>query len=1202
MRTTVRDTLACSHSLLAALGLGLFGVSATTAAAAEEKPLIACWSFDHDASIRDEQGSSKAEVRGGGAADRTAGIFGKALALHDRHALSTAGTVFPENLSRISIAAWVQPFELGSFREILRQECADRVLFSFQENGSILSLGLNIGGYVECDAQIREEDVLDGAWHHCAGTFDGTTLRVYLDGREIGALLRPGRATITRQTPVFIGSTSGEGEFFQGGIDDLRVYAEALTPGEVEALHGAGARQAALLAEQARTAMQQNAKSFAAALANLRLKAAGDSGQAEALTVANLLSAFPRECNRFREWTGMNVQSYIGSRDRDLNQKLAARVIDLLAEYLPLTEAQWKGVPPGDVKKWDSVKDLNAKYRKLAGTADSNPFSSEWIDLIMDAGPGICFRPFRHEAVAPYVKPETPETRSLSATEAKTLMEDEWLFQADGKVDAERIGAEVKWAGELAARIGKESQGRVDYAAELRELKAVAALLPAAPNQDKDLYFKVRGIKRRILFKNPAVNFDKVVFVDMPYPQGSEWRHETRHRLGYMAIPGARLLVLDGLSPAGQLRQLMPQPPLHGSFWRPDVSWDGRKILFCFKPHNEKAFHLYEINADGSGCVQLTDGIFDDLDPIYLPDGTHILFSTTRGHSYVRCMPPTSAFVLARCDRDGRNIYLVSANNEPDYLPSVMNDGRVIYTRWEYTDKPLWRAQKLWTINPDGTSVSMYWGNQSVWPDVMKDVRSIPGSRRVMFTGCGHHDWFAGSIGIVDVDKGFNFPKGLTKVTADMSWPEVGNGPSDPVESPDYHRSGKYSGYQSPYPLSERDFLVSAKKDNKYCLYLMDVDGNRELIHEGVHNILHAMPLKPRLKPPLVPDRTTWPTRENRLKPQSGIIFSGNVYQGTPPELKGKAKYLRVIHIDPKTYTYWYKRPYLSTGPVVSAVQSEGVKRVLGTVPIEDDGSVSFHAPPGTALHFQLLDDRQRALQTMRSFVGVMPGESRGCVGCHESHSRAPASQETVTALRNAPREITPLPWGDDTVSFPRYVRPVLNQYCAKCHEGNGEGRKVFDLTERPSQPIFPEPYQTMIGRPTWGQPYTKPEKKIPGWGIAGTILVEGFATTDPKAYVTPAPMIMLSFTSPLIEMASSGKHHGVKVDGTSLLRLILWVDTMCPYMGDEELRQEADPVFQGVEWLSVKPRIKTAPRIVRPGPVDDWKAAGEMEAGYFRF
>ena len=145
--------------------------------------------------------------------------------------------------------------------------------------------------------------------------------------------------------------------------------------------------------------------------------------------------------------------------------------------------------------------------------------------------------------------------------------------------------------------------------------------------------------------------------------------------------------------------------------------------MFCFKPHNEKSFHLYEINVDGTGLVQLTDGPYDDLDPIYLQDDQHVMFSTTRGHTYVRCMPPTNAFVLARCDRDGKNVYLISANNEPDYLPSLMNVGRVIYTRWEYTDKPLWRAQKLWTINPDGTGFRLFGSNTKEDPNAFWKAR-----------------------------------------------------------------------------------------------------------------------------------------------------------------------------------------------------------------------------------------------------------------------------------------------------------------------------------------------------------------------------------------------------------------------------------------------------------------------------------------------
>jgi len=271
----------------------------------------------------------------------------------------------------------------------------------------------------------------------------------------------------------------------------------------------------------------------------------------------------------------------------------------------------------------------------------------------------------------------------------------------------------------------------------------------------------------------------------------------------------------------------------------------------------------------------------------------------------------------------------------------------------------------------------------------------------------------------------------------------------------------------------------------------------------------------------------------------------------------------------------------------VSAVQSEGVKRVLGTVPIEPDGSVAFRAPAGIPLHFQLLDEQDRALQTMRSFVGLMPGERRGCLGCHESHSRSPRIDMQCQALGREPHDITPPPWGEDTVSYPRYVQPVLDKYCGKCHQGDGEAKKTLDLTSRPGFLVFTEPYLTLIGRPTWGQPYEKPQNPPPGFGIANMIMVEGYGTTDPQAYKTPKPMTYLSYRSKLIELCSSGKHYDVKVDPVSLERLIAWVDAMCPYCGDEEVREIPDPVFQGVDWLAVRPKIKTAPRIVRPGPVD---------------
>lgn len=1163
--------------------------------------LVAYWAFEGEPSARhpDTSGHHHLEAVASSPENTvgfTDGIHGQALQLRGAHALSTPLAPALGTPQGLTLAAWVRPRTLSGFREILRQESTHRILFSFQEGGTILSLGLDIGGYVECDASIPPETLLDGHWHHCAASFDGQWMRVYLDGREVGSLHRPGVLSLSPEPHAYIGSISGNAEHFQGDLDELRVHTAALHPDEITALHarGAATRQRFAEALERRVIpLYPTQGRFAEVVSECRRRLAATGTEPEPnLAIAlqtRLRRQFPEDCQHFTAWTGLQPADFLADPNPDAAARMAGRLVDLALEYRPLTEHQRRRQTPEEAALWQEMTGLEQRFETLVQRGPAARHDPGWVDLAMSAGPRIQFRPTVQEAVAPYVRPATPETRDPTPAEIRAARERDWLHQADGNPTAQRIRQELGWTADLLRRRRTSTPHDSDLATQTAELQRLEHEASTILTPDRDLYLRVRELKRRVVLGNPALDFDRVLFVDMPYPQGSEWQHETRHRLGYMAVPGARLLVLEGLrsSSTPRLRQLMPRAPLHGSFWRPDVSWDGRRIVFCFKPHNEKSFHLYEIGADGHGLVQLTDGPFDDLDPIYLPDGQHLVFSTTRAHTYVRCMPPTSAFVLARCRTDGTGIYLISANNEPDYLPSVLPDGRLVYTRWEYTDKPLWRAQKLWTVNPDGTQVLMYWGNQSVWPDLMKDARAIPGSRRVMFTGSAHHNWFSGSVGIVDPLQGLNFPWGLTKVTADTPWPECGNGPVDPIESPHYHSSGRFDGYYSPYPLGERDFLVSANRAGKFLLYLMDIDGNRELLHEGTHHVLHAMPIRPRPLPPILPDRVTWPEPTDRHSPADGVIFSRNVYHGAPVELQGKARFLRVFSIDAKTYTYWHKRPYISTGPVVSAVQSEGVKRLLGTVPIEPDGSVAFRAPPVVPLHFQLLDEQQRALHTMRSFVHVMPGERRGCLGCHESSSRASPGAGSALALAQPPRTITPPPWPDTTVSYPRYVRPVLDRYCAKCHEGTGEGRKTLDLTERPSAPVFTEPYLTLIGRPSWGAPYRPPNPAPPGFGIAGVLMVEAFDTVDPQAYVTPPPFQGLSSSSPLLALVTSGKHHEVNIDEISRLRLAAWIDALGPFLGDDEIREIPDPIFQGIDWLAVTPKVRSAPRILRPGPLD---------------
>ena len=718
-------------------------------------------------------------------------------------------------------------------------------------------------------------------------------------------------------------------------------------------------------------------------------------------------------------------------------------------------------------------------------------------------------------------------------------------------------GAHWKAAQEVAA-FGSGTWGRIS------DRTSGAAPKKASDPKATALYLKLRAIKRKIALKNPLVDFTRILAIDNDKSFCARdgiwsherlygaWNHETVHRTGQFVNGTGRLIVINGLDPDSKTTDLVPEGK--GSFWRPELSYDGKKVIFCMKPKHDRAFHIYEIGADGTGLKQLTFGDYDDIDPIYTPDGK-IIFITTRGNTYVRCLPSTPSPVLARCDADGKNIYIISRNNEPDFLPSILNDGRILYTRWEYTDKALWRIQSLWTTNPDGTGTSVFWGNQSVWPDHVTEARAIPGSDKVMFTGVGHHQWFNGCIGIIDTSKGRNFPDGLYKVTQHLKWPESGNGPSDPKLPVKYQQAGAYRAYKSPYPLSEEYFMVSAEgTDRVFKLYLMDVYGNMELLYAGQKNIFHAMPLKARKKPRLLLDTVDWPEigkDQQPLKP--GILYSNNVFEGAGiPD--GLVKYMRIIEMDPKTYSTWLKTVQ-HDGPAVAPHHPETVKRILGTIPVETDGSISFKLPAGKAVYFQLLDDQYRCVQTMRSFTGVMPGEVRGCVGCHEQQDTIPSNTVRSIAQKKGPAMITPAPWGEESIGYKRFVQPILDKNCAKCHQGdkNAKALKAVDMTFRDGKSVgfrgraghrkadaspFAEPYLTFVSGGThWG----RGKDKIT---LAGGFVVEGYSTIDPESLKTLKPMSIFSYKSKLLQNATSGKHHKMKIDAASQRRLTAWIDS----------------------------------------------------------
>lgn len=831
----------------------------------------------------------------------------------------------------------------------------------------------------------------------------------------------------------------------------------------------------------------------------------------------------------------------------------------------------------------------------------------------------------------------------------------DWLYQVQGAPSVEDCRNEIRRTRRIAERIAKKNSA-LQFSAELARLAQAekrfeaeiagieAELARAAPAKTakeinppqrtcdrlKEHYLAVRRIKREILFKSPELDFRDLLFAEVPYPQGAENFHESRSRSVMCAAEGGRLLILHGLHPGGDVRQLVPGPGQSAALFRPDLSFDGRRVVFSMKPKEERAYHLYEINVDGTRLRQVTRGLYDDLDPIYLPDGG-LLFCSTRANNYAQCAPWAMSAVITRCSADGRDMYILSPGTEAEFSPSLLDDGRVIYTRWEYVDKPVQHIQSLWTMWPDGTAQTAYWGNDSPWPDHRGEARQIPGTKSVMFNAMAHHSLYKGSIAILDVSKGLNYPDGIQKVTGEIAWPEVGNHPQvpAPAAAADYYVSGRYNAYKTPYPLSRELFLVSARKVPPKLpaggpapppgpfseLYLMDIHGNRELLFQGRQNVFYAQPLKPRTRPPVLPRVGDFPGPEkDRPLVRPGVFASSNVFQGLPEDVRRMGKKLRVIEWLPKNYSTgivttgggelgaadacsaWGQvscKPKqvggdggLLSGPATNLYGALAVKQVLGAVPIEADGSIHFEVPPARALYFQLLDAEDRTLITMQSWTSLRPGEQRTCVGCHRRENVAPYGSGSAQAMARPPSRIAPPPWGVRSLSYVRDIHPLLQRSCGSCHQGEEKARRALDLTMRPDRqwPQFAAPYVAILSqgqnaaleRNGWrAKGPWEPEKTLtallPQYNLQGLDEVA-------YAYAPLPPLKAMSYRSRLIDLASSGKHYGVKVPAADRLMLIAWIDTWCPCRSEDDIRALADPDPKYFpDWPS-PPRLRTAP------------------------
>jgi mono/diheme cytochrome c family protein len=554
--------------------------------------------------------------------------------------------------------------------------------------------------------------------------------------------------------------------------------------------------------------------------------------------------------------------------------------------------------------------------------------------------------------------------------------------------------------------------------------------------------------------------------------------------------PGGRLCALD-LS-TGRVRTLIDDPL--GGVRDPQVHYDGRRIIFSWRKGDGKNFHLWEINADGTGLRQLTDGPFDDIEPTYMPDGG-IIFVSGRCNRWVNCWL-TKVAVLYRMEADGTGIRMLSSNNEHDNTPWPLPDGSLLYTRWEYVDRSQVHYHHLWTVNPDGAGQMVYYGNMH-GGTTMIDSKPIPGTRQVVSIfspGHGRRE-HEGPPAIVDIGAGPDAPR-MARVF------------------------GRGDSFRDPYPLSPRLFLVARREQ----MLLMDSRGAVQVVHalsddDRKANLwLHEpRPLMPRQREPVVAPR-------GNPEAATGTCVLADVHVGRNMEgvRPGEITKLLVLETLPKPINFTGGMEPLSYGGTFT------LERVLGTVPVEADGSANFEVPALRSVFFVALDAQDRAVKRMQSFVTLQPGETLGCVGCHEGRNRAPQAARMAAFSRPVSR-IRPVDGVPQVYDFPRDVQPILDRHCVACHgpekTAKGGPRSGGVLLTGDRGPMFSHSYFMLSARRQLADGRNLPVSNYP-----------------PRALGTGAAGVF--------EKATSGDHHGVRVDGRERTVLGLWVDTGAAYPG----------------------------------------------------
>ncbi|MBN2477012.1 MAG: hypothetical protein JXB62_20560 [Pirellulales bacterium] len=701
-------------------------------------------------------------------------------------------------------------------------------------------------------------------------------------------------------------------------------------------------------------------------------------------------------------------------------------------------------------------------------------------------------------------------------------------------------------------------EGVTDLSAEAAELQSLSARAAEVSSLDAasrlDLYGKIRTLARELALKNPLVGARPILFMQRRravgymlyeylgwyYAYGFDPTNGVKNPRLAAPQPGGGVYVLEQPGRTLQARELVSGRLPPGHYVTLSLTPDAKTIYFAFAdptgadpyrlPGYARApakaglkyntFHVFAMDADGAHLRQLTDGPHDDFDPCPLPDGGVALMSTRRG-SKLRCGGgnPELVYTLHRMDADGKNLRTLSFHETHEWHPSVLGDGRIVYTRWDYVDRNAAKFHGLWTCNPDGTNPSILFGNYTTRPWACYQAKAVPGSERILFVAGGHHANVGGTLVLLDPSRvgldrtsGEDRPEALQCLTPEVCFAEAEGWPK--------------SYFHSPWPLSDTYFLVSFShdplpggytgeyRDTETGLYYFDRFGNLELLYrqEGI-SAVYPMPLAPR---PSAPVRAS--LAEPELE-EEGELLLRDVGQSLLPMPAGRrVKQLRVFQILPKSRTDRADHPRIGHPDQANA------RMLLGTVPVEADGSACFRVPARKPLYFQAVDEAGRAVQGMRSIVYLQPGERRGCVGCHEPAGRTSGARQPLAALRPA-SSLRPGPEGSRPFGYPRLIQPILDRHCVGCHDGSsGPDKSALVLTGDPDGP-FTRSYQNLKPFLRWPSPD---------------------AVTRPGAVGADA--------SPLSAILT-GEEHGKYLDlpEEDLRTFYLWLDAHVPFYGTYE-------------------------------------------------